>query len=55
MRRDVYDGLISAIDLATAPNKMTQAEALEILEELAADLAGRIEALSVEMDNGPGE
>lgn len=47
--------LMREIDEATAPKAMTQSEALDALEEIAAEVSGRIEALKVDIDNGPGE
>lgn len=42
--------ILKQIDRATAPEAMTPQEAVEFLEELSADLDGRIDALKEEND-----
>ena len=42
--------IMESVDEATAPGKMTPQEAIEFLQELSADVDGRIEALKDEND-----
>lgn len=49
MDKSELEKLYTAIDAATAPDKMSQQEALNFLEELAAELEGRMDALRGEV------
>ena len=42
--------IMQAVDTCTHPDKMTPGEAIEFLDELGADIEGRIEALKEEND-----
>ncbi len=46
-----HDAIMDAIDKATAPNKMTKAQALDFLEELADSVDSRCECLREEIKN----
>jgi hypothetical protein len=48
----VIEELRNAISAATAPEVMSQEDALEVLEEVAADVDGMIDALKVEIGRG---
>lgn len=49
--KDARETILRKVDELTEPSRMSKAEAKDLLEELCADLEGRIECLKEEMAN----